>query len=238
MVYPLYLMQRNFTLKICLCSKELIAFLNPPPLLRSTSGQAIQVHVECPTLRSTKETWVAPLPYLFILFLLLLTSHHCHRHHHHHHQSSAPRFPAVTFVFVSATVLRIWQADTKALFYSCSSSCGWHFIQVEGPAAADMLPLTNSGSQNIHDISNLRRSQGKAVMDKKKKKRSRLQWWNAHKGKQRLKWSEVKSELPLTWAAGSMFNSHPPCNLFNEILHLVIYFMQCKCFFWLIWFYS
>lgn len=31
---------------------------------------------------------------------------------------------AVTFVSVSASVLYIWQADTKALFYPCSSSCG------------------------------------------------------------------------------------------------------------------
>lgn len=39
--------------------------------------------------------------------------------------------PAVTFVFPSASVLHIWQADTKALFHPCSSCCGWHFIQVE-----------------------------------------------------------------------------------------------------------
>lgn len=39
--------------------------------------------------------------------------------------------PAVTFVFPSALVLHIWQADTKALFHRCSSRCGWHFIQVE-----------------------------------------------------------------------------------------------------------
>lgn len=31
---------------------------------------------------------------------------------------------AVTFVSVSAAALYIWQADTKALFYPCSSSCG------------------------------------------------------------------------------------------------------------------
>ncbi len=68
--------------------------------------------------------------------------------------------PPVTLTVVSASFLHIWQADTKALFYLCSSSCGWHFIQVEKHAVSDTLPLMNRGSQYIHEIS----SRGREVV--------------------------------------------------------------------------
>lgn len=100
--------------------------------------------------------------------------------------------PPVLFIYISSFNLPPSPRFSPPFFccHLCLCVChrsphltGWHqspvlFLLLKlrltlhsggGPAAPDTLLLTNSRSQNIHDISNLRRSQGKAVMDKKKK---------------------------------------------------------------------